>query len=288
MKQLKQAVRWGTTAIGVLVMLGISAYIYSSMVEPNMLIVTEHVVESEQLPTSFDGTTIVQFSDTHVGVDYSLDQLQDLVSTINQHRPDIVVFNGDLFDNYNLYGAGANRVFEVLAGIQSTIGKYAVYGNHDRGGGANKMYKEGMENAGFTVLVNEVRQLALPNGQSIAIAGLDDFMLGDPDVTGTLSQIKADQFNLVIVHEPDVADRFTAYPINMQLSGHSHGGQVRFPLLGSFITTPLGEKYVQGMYRIQGHLRESALYVNRGIGTTRAKFRLWCAPELSVFTLKKS
>ncbi|WP_084159363.1 metallophosphoesterase [Paenibacillus taiwanensis] len=288
MKQLKQAVRWGTTVILALLVFGGSAYVYSSMVEPHLLMVTEHVVKAEQLPPSFEGMKIVQFSDVHVGADYSIEQLQNLVHAINQQRPDIVVFNGDLFDHYSLYGAGANRVFEVLAGIQSTLGKYAVYGNHDRGGGANRVYKEGMESAGFTVLVNEVRQLALPNGQSIAIAGLDDFMLGAPDITGTLSKLKAGQFNLVIVHEPDVADSFTAYPINMQLSGHSHGGQVRLPLVGSFITTPLGEKYVQGMYRIQGQLRESALYVNRGIGTTRAKFRLWCVPELSVFTLTQS
>lgn len=268
-----------------LVLICTAIYVYISKVEPRALTVTDHTLASSQLPKAFEGMRIVQFSDVHVGPDYSLRQLRHLINRINAQHPDIIVFTGDLFDNFSQYEGDPQDVFHILAQLKAPLGKFAVYGNHDRGGGASRIYQSGMEMAGFDVLLNESKVITLPNGPSITISGLDDFLLGNPRIKSTLGALDPNQFQLLLVHEPDVADQFTEYPIDVQLSGHSHGGQVQIPGVGALITTSLGTKYLEGSYTISGSYRDLQLYVNTGIGTSRAKLRLGVPPEITVFTL---
>lgn len=259
---------------------------YATEIEPKVLSVTRIDIENSYVQESFDGKTIIQFSDTHLGPDYTIDQLQSLVDRMNLLKPDMVVFTGDLFDNYAEYGSKNRRLAQkVLAKIEAPLGKYAVYGNHDRGGGGSRVYKEYMEEAGFMVLVNEVHTITSANGERLTITGLDDFLLGIPMIERTLQSLRPQDLNLLLVHEPDVADRFTDYPIDLQLSGHSHGGQVSIPFLKPLITTSLGNKYIEGLYSLEGKIRPLTLYVNRGIGTTRLPIRLFEKPELTVIRL---
>lgn len=259
---------------------------YATEIEPKVLSVTRIDIENRYVQESFNGKTIIQFSDTHLGPDYTIDQLQSLVDRMNLLKPDMVVFTGDLFDNYAEYGSKNRKLAQkVLAKIEAPLGKYAVYGNHDRGGGGSRVYKEYMEEAGFMVLVNEVHTITSANGERLTITGLDDFLLGIPMIERTLQSLRHQDFNLLLVHEPDVADRFTDYPIDLQLSGHSHGGQVSIPFLKPLITTSLGNKYIEGLYSLEGKIRPLTLYVNRGIGTTRLPIRLFEKPELTVIRL---
>jgi len=135
------------------------------------------------------------------------------------------------------------------------------------------------------VLVNEVHTITSANGERLTITGLDDFLLGRPMIERTLHSLRPQDFNLLLVHQPDVADRFANYPVDLQLSGHSHGGQVRIPFLKPLITTSLGNKYIEGLYSLEGNIRPLTLYVNRGIGTTRLPIRLFEKPELTVIRL---
>jgi len=259
---------------------------YATEIEPKALSVTRIDIENKYVQKSFDGKTIIQFSDTHLGPDYSVDQLQSLVDRMNLLKPDMVVFTGDLFDNYAEYGSKNRKLAQkVLAKIEAPLGKYAVYGNHDRGGGGSRVYKEYMEEAGFMVLVNEVHTITSANGERLTITGLDDFLLGRPMIERTLQSLRPQDFNLLLVHQPDVADRFADYPVDLQLSGHSHGGQVRIPFLKPLVTTSLGNKYIEGLYSLEGQIRPMTLYVNRGIGTTRLPIRLFERPELTVIRL---
>ncbi|WP_063846010.1 metallophosphoesterase [Paenibacillus sp. FJAT-27812] len=259
---------------------------YAIEIEPNTLSVTRINIVNRQIKQSFNGLKIVQFSDTHLGPDFTVDQLQALVDRIQLLQPDIVAFTGDLIDQYNEYGSkNREKAQKVLASIEAPLGKYAVYGNHDRGGGGNRVYKRYMEEAGFIVLVNEVHTLTSAAGEKLSLAGLDDFLLGKPQSKRTLQSLREEDFNLLLVHEPDTADRFTDYPVDLQLSGHSHGGQFRIPFLKPMITTSLADKYIEGQYTLQGKIRPLTLYVNRGIGTTRLPLRLFAKPELTVIHL---
>jgi len=266
-------------------------FAYGILIEPRRLSITSHNIVSDKLPAGFDGMTIVQFSDTHIGPHYSLRQLQQLVTTINSLNPNIIVFTGDLFDARRTNNLANRDPSPILAQLQAPLGKYAVYGNHDFGYTRNKRLSENyLDRAGFKILINEMDTVTLPSGESIHVIGLDDYLYGFPEAQSTLASLSADKFHLLLVHEPDVADFMTRYPIDLQLSGHSHGGQVSLPIVGALIRTALGRKYVGGTYRLQDKLRNArpyVLHVNRGIGTTRIKIRIGSVPELSVFTLQR-
>lgn len=266
----------------------IAAYLYAFHFEPTSLSITRTDIKNPNIPKGFQGVKIVQFSDTHFGPDFSHKQQKMLVEQINELRPDIVVFTGDLIDNFAEYGFERKETQAILSQIHAPLGKYAVFGNHDRGGGGGYLYKQYMEGAGFTVLVNETKKIRANNGDYITISGLDDFLLGKPKVQQTLQKLQEKDFNILLVHEPDTVEKVLAYPVDVQLSGHSHGGQVQLPFIGPIITTKLAERYIEGLYSLQGKTKSLQLYVNRGIGTTRMPLRFLSKPELSVFSLRNS
>ncbi|MDA1764179.1 metallophosphoesterase [Bacillus cereus] len=271
-----------------IVMISVSIYYYATEIERKLITVTWNEVKASNLPKEFNNKKIVQFSDVHLGPEFSLKQLDNLVEKMNGLHPDIVVFTGDLIDKFGSYIAEREEAQRILGKIYAPLGKYAVFGNHDRGGGGSLFYKKYMEKAGFSVLVNEVQKIKVENGKYITISGLDDFLLGKPQIDSTLKSLKQNDFNMLLVHEPDVVAKINRYPVDFQMSGHSHGGQVQIPFVGPLITTKLAESYVEGMYEVEGKSKQLYLYVNRGIGTTRMPVRFWSAPELSVFVLKQN
>ncbi|RED89303.1 metallophosphoesterase [Cohnella phaseoli] len=264
---------------------------YGFFIERGRLRIVRHTIRSPRIPPSFDGVTIAQFSDIHLSPAYSLKRLGKLVEAVNSLHADLVVFTGDLHDARRNDNIAKYDPSPLLAGIQARLGKFAVYGNHDFGY-ERKLRSSGafLSRGGFSVLINSTQRIEHTDGDYITISGLDDYVLGKPNAAKTIARLEDDRFHVLLVHEPDMADRLIRYPIDLQLSGHSHGGQVRLPLLGPLVRTKLGSKYVGGMYRIGGRHRDKRpyrLYVNRGIGTTRIPIRLFCAPELTVFTLRR-
>lgn len=265
-----------------LALVGLSGgtYYYAHKIEPSLLKVHEESIFSRAIPPSFDNFKIVQFSDTHVGFQYSLQQLQDLVQQINHLQPNIVVFTGDLIDEPQSFNEG-KKLSKILDNIQAQDGKYWVYGNHDHGGYGTDMVANLMVQAGFNLLQNS-HTVIEKNHERIILAGIDDMILGKPDIDMALANTHPHLFTILLVHEPDFADMAKKYPVDLQLSGHSHGGQVRLPLIGHIYTPIYAEKYVSGKYEIN----DLILYVNNGIGTTGLPFRFFCKPEIHMFTLK--
>ncbi|WP_240968248.1 metallophosphoesterase [Paenibacillus aquistagni] len=290
MKRAKSS--WASRMVMLLIVVLIlmaGGYGYSTMIEPGLLDITRPVIVVKQLPESLDGLRIVQFSDTHIGEGYSLQQLDELIEKINEGRPDLVVFTGDLIDKFRLFTEGRERLPQSLAKIEARLGKFAVYGNHDRGGGASTYYRSCMEEAGFKLLVNESYPIEMPGERRLVISGLDDYLLGQPEEEAVWSSLEEKDYNVVLVHEPDAAAQWkTIHPLDLILAGHSHGGQVQLPFIGPLIVPPLAEKYVEGHYELESASRSRHLYVNRGIGTTRKKVRLGSKPELTVLTLRRT
>ena len=114
------------------------------------------------------------------------------------------------------------------------------------------------------------------DNSEISIFGLDDILLGKPKIEKTLEHARQNTYNIVLVHEPDIAPQVSRYPINLQLSGHSHGGQVQ--IFRAIITPSLAKDYIEGFYTIQ----DLTLYVNRGLGRTRVPFRFMSKPEITL------
>ncbi|GAE91821.1 Ser/Thr protein phosphatase family protein [Gracilibacillus boraciitolerans JCM 21714] len=210
-------------------------YYYAKELEPNMLDIHYVDIISKKVMSAFENYKILQFSDTHIGFHYSIEQFEKLVRKINAENADLVVFTGDLIDNPRTYTVN-QRLVTLLDQIQAKDGKYWIYGNHDHGGYGTNMLKELFDQSGFELLQNGHRQIN-KNGDMINIIGVDDVLLGKPDINQTFQGVDQNLLTILLAHEPDYAEIAKDYPVDIQLSGHSHGGQVQLPLIG-YLYTP--------------------------------------------------
>jgi uncharacterized protein len=260
------------------------AYYYAHDIETRMLTITRQTISHPDIPKGFDGCKMVLFSDTHLGFQYNLSQFEKLMNKINSLSPDIILFTGDLMDEPNKY-VHSQKIIPLLNILKAPLGKYCIYGNHDHGGYGTDIYSSIMKDSGFIVLLNEAKPLKLLDGSTIYIIGIDDAMLGKPSFETALKDVPGDSYKILLSHAPDLCDQALFHDIDLQLSGHSHGGQIKIPFAGALVTPPYAEKYTEGMYKIASPSHEITLYVNRGIGTTRLPFRFLSKPELTVFQL---
>lgn len=250
---------------------------YSMFLEPNLL----RVNKFELGTLSSAKIRVVQFSDTHIGEYYSTKDLEKLVNIINLQNPDIIVFTGDIADKID-ETTDLDQISSVLSLLKANKGKFAIFGNHDKGAQGHKYYKKAMEKGGFKVLVNDAVQYHLNEKVSVNIIGVDDALLGKPDYEKIKFLIKNRYYDILLIHEPDEVDNYIEEPYDLALAGHTHGGQVRLPFKGALKKAPLGEKYDKGMYDIS---EEQKFYVSSGIGSTIMPFRFLNIPEIAVFDI---
>lgn len=250
--------------------------IYITFVERHLLISNTTNISIE----NSKNIKIVQFTDTQLGEFYNLDQLKKAVLKINKQNADVVVFTGDLIDNASTY-EDREKVADVLSMVKAKYAKIAIYGNHDYGGGAVRYYSKIMSDSGFKVLKNSSELLNI-NGVKVRFFGADDWLLGKQNETLTMSGINKNQINILLLHEPDLADKYSQYPIDLILSGHSHGGQVALPIFGAIKKNTLAKKYNKGLYTLDNE-RKTKLFVSSGLGNTKLPFRFFNVPEIRVF-----
>jgi predicted MPP superfamily phosphohydrolase len=268
-----------------LIAVGSGGYYYARNIEPKLLDVNRHKITHPLIAAGFDQFKIVQFSDTHLGFQYTIDQLNKLVTKINKLSPDVIFFTGDLMDAPNKYN-DSGKLISLLKGLHAPFGKFAIYGNHDHGGYGTDLYKDIMTKSNFILLQNTSHEIKLLDESRIHIIGLDDAMLGSPNLEQAITGLPEDSYKILLAHEPDLAIQTTGKNIHLQLSGHSHGGQVKIPFFGALITPPFSDIYYEGFYEIGDTEHPLKLYVNRGLGTTRLPFRFLSKPELTMFTLE--
>lgn len=251
---------------------------YAFAIERFRLEVRRVNIPLSKLPRSCSGLRIALFSDVHLNIFYSPKRLSGVVDMINREHPDIICFTGDFLDAHA--GTGVLReVAPILGRLKAPCGKFAVLGNHDCRDGVDRVGST-LELGAFRVLTNDHAVLQKDRDRLYMI-GLADVLKGRPDLTNAMAEIPEEACSILLVHEPDFADTVTTRPVSLQLSGHSHGGQVRLPYLGPLITTRLGRKYHSGLYKIDKLL----LYTTWGVGTTLLPVRFFCRPEITIITL---
>lgn len=265
--------------------------LYSGEIARHWIQVTQRDVFLRNLPAAFDGLRIAQISDIHMDEFTEPFFLRHVVDRINRLHPDAVVLTGD----FVTVGIG-KRHFAVGSAWQcAAILKelacrqiYAVLGNHDFIIGA-KVVAEALTSSGIAVLRNAYLPMERA-GDRIWLAGLDDPVEGRPNPELAIPASTRNQPNepvVLLCHAPDYADLLLTHPagqaVDLMLSGHTHGGQVRLPFLGALTLPAWGKKYVEGFFRLGG----LQLYVNRGIGTVGLPFRLNCPPEITLLTLRR-
>lgn len=253
------------------------------------------------LPSSLWGTKIAQLSDLHYdGVRLSENLLKQAIELSNQEKPDIILLTGDyVTDNPN----PINELVKKLKNLESRLGIYACLGNHDNYFPISKQrITEAFTSIGVEVLWNAI---AYPFGEQLPIVGLADFWSREFDPEPVLSQLEAKTPRIVLSHNPDSAEILKTWRVDLQLSGHTHGGQVVIPGYGPFpmFYDQLKHKTPRRIQKYIPYLRECSniikhwewseglhqvgrnqLYVNRGLGSYLPG-RLFCPPELTIITL---
>jgi predicted MPP superfamily phosphohydrolase len=259
---------------------------YGGFFERSHLVVRHVEIPLPRLPEAFDGLTIAQLSDLHYHPHFSADVIRKAVELVVQLNPDLIALTGDFvtlseFRSVDPEAAkAADPCAELLAPLRAKLGVYAVLGNHDAYTDPGYV-AEALTARKIKVLQNEALPLERA-GQRMWIAGVQDVLAGFADLDTAVRQIPAKETVVLLAHEPDFADEAAKHPVDLQLSGHSHGGQVRFPLLPPLVLPKLAWKYPMGLRNVG----PMALYTNIGIGTIGVPIRVLSPPEVTLFTLR--
>ena len=240
--------------------------------------VVEYIdISIPDLPSALEGFRIVQISDIHYYPITTLQLVDQAVQMANELEPDLILLTGD----YVWHEVEA--IFDLMPSLSRLNARYGVYanlGNHDLWTDVN-VVTQAFREIGMPLLVNQGLPISL-GSDSLYLASLDDGWSGKPDLSAAMLNRPDSAPTILMMHEPDLADKYSKDPrINLQLSGHSHGGQIRFPFVGALIYPYLSWKYPIGLYNINGMW----LYTNRGLGTTNIPLRVNCAPEITELTL---
>lgn len=253
------------------------------------------------LPTHLKGLRLVQLSDFHFdGIRLSDNLLDQAIAVSNQAQPDLILLTGDFITDDP---TPIHNLAERLTSLQSKVGIYAVLGNHDiRYRHSRSEITTALENQNIRVLWN---QIVYPVGKELAIVGLADFWSTEFRPAPVFNQIHLATPRIVLSHNPDTAEILQPWRIDLQLSGHTHGGQVCVPGIGNmahhlsefYRNLPKKAKRYAPLLKECAHtmkhwewaqglhlIGQNQLYVNRGLGTYLPG-RFFCPPEVTVITL---
>ncbi|HEX3147812.1 MAG TPA: metallophosphoesterase [Gemmataceae bacterium] len=224
--------------------------------------------------------TVALLGDFHFDPLFEVDYIETVVAKVNATNPDLILLGGDYVSH------SANRLqalVDVLATAKARLGTFGILGNHEfwmanHATGADAIANV-LDKAGIRILRNE--SVPIPGVPDCYLTGFESFWSGNPN-SKSLEATPTHARHLVLAHEPDSFDKLTDPRIVLQMSGHTHGGQIRVPFAGAIILPTWGKKYEAGLYE-RGTQR---LYVNRGIGTVGQHYRLNCRPEITLFRLR--
>jgi len=261
-----------------------------SNIEPNWIDVNNVRLKLPRLPKSFSGFRMVQVSDIHIGPWMSMETVREIFETALAQSPDLLALTGDYVLTYGRRSARdqvyANELEELAGLLQEVTGRcqtVAIQGNHDYFYGISAI-QSAFQRGGVQMLINSVQTLER-NGERLHLAGVDSVYEHQDDFEAVLRQLPTDGGSILLVHEPDFADTSAASGrFDLQISGHSHGGQVVLPFIGPPVLPEWGRKYPLGLYKVG----EMFQYTNRGVGNSIPAVRFNCRPEITVFTLESA
>lgn len=264
----------------IIIFIAIAAY--STLIEPKLLIVKEYKIESKEIPESFHGLKIVHFSDIHYGTTINKKQLSKIVDKINELKPDIVVFTGNLLDaNIDLTETAKEDVITALNKINCSLYKYAIYGNEDLD---NKDFKNIMTKTNFIILDNKSVPLYYKGTTPILITGYNP-IISSPnyEITNEDPEVNS-YYEITLTHEPDALDNFISQNPNLVLSGHSLGGIVDLKFTKPLFLQEHSKKYFEDYQKV----KNTELYISNGVGTNSFNMRLLNPPSINLYRLYKT
>lgn len=258
-----------------LIVLLIGILLYAHFIETKNFKITEQSIQAN-ISESFNGFKIVQFSDLLIASTKTIDDLEEIVNEINNLKPDIIVFTGDLIKkDYDIKDNEIEKIKELLKNLNCTLYKYATIGNNDQ-----ENYKEIMTDSDFIILDNESNYIFYQDITPIKITGITD--VSDLEKALSISDDLDASYNIVITHQPDNIEILATYDIDLVLAGHSLLGQIRLPFIGGIIKKDGATKYIDNYYKVN----DTIMYVSSGLGIdNNYYFRLFNKPEINLYRL---
>lgn len=249
---------------------------------PDKVDITQPSIVIPNLADEFNNYRIVQISDFHLGTWLDSHDLRAIVELVNLQKPDLIAITGDFISfEPTTY---TQELIHSLSALEAIDGVIAVLGNHDHYTDAN-LIRKALKQCGIIELENNIHTIRRKNS-CLHFAGIDDFMTGHADLDKVISLIpNKEDAVILLAHEPDFADKSSAFGrFALQISGHTHGGQICLPYYGNLYLPKYGRKYSSGRYQVG----DMVVYTNRGLGTSWLKFRFNCPPELTVIHLRNN
>jgi len=241
--------------------------------------ITHTPIWLSRLPSSFEGLKIVHLTDIHHSLFTPLEEVERVVHLANRLEPDIVALTGDYVTFSHAYIRPAAR---ALGKLRARCGVYAVLGNHDFQVDPDQI-TQALRGHHIRVLRNAHHPLRVEN-KTLWLVGVDDLWWNSDDLSGALRAVPAREPKILLCHNPLGIWEASSHEIDLVLSGHTHGGQVRLPGIRSWYRSKLGERFVEGW----NQLHKTQIYVSRGIGKVVVPIRVSCPAEIAVLRLRRA
>lgn len=268
-----------------LVVIVVIIFLYAKYSGIKGLIVKEYKVKSEILTNNFSGLKIIHFSDLLYKSTVDKEDVKNLIKRINELKPDIVVFTGDLINkNAKITNEDIEFLEEELESIKAKVGKYAIYGDEDY---SIESYKTIMEKSKFKILNNSYDEIFYKNNESMFIIGFPSSLKEEIKLEDAFNFYKEDEkrkFIIVLVHDGKTI-RFldeSTYEVDLVLGGHSLNGSVVIPYYGGIFIDDGAYKYYQEHYS-KGI---TDIYISSGVGTNKYPYRIFNKPSFNLYRLK--
>lgn len=263
---------------------GVGGFGYAHDIEPDLVEIVRINLTLPRLDPAFNGYQLAQISDIHIDTGMTKARLQRIVQMVNDLQPDAIAITGDYITGRWLLERSLEKLIEVLSELRAKDATVAVLGNHDHWTDADGVRRV-LRESGLTELRNTVHTVKRGDAM-LHLAGIDDYWERRDRLDEILGALPENGAAILLAHEPDYADISAATGrFDLQISGHSHGGQVIIPVLNRPVVIPTyGRKYPIGRYQVGTMIQ----YTNRGLGTVPPAVRFNCRPEITLFTLSGS
>ena len=245
--------------------------------EANSLSLERVTVELKRLPKKLDGFKIIHLSDIHHSPFTGFDHIARTVKIANRLKPDMFVLTGDYVSHEPEY---IRPVADLMGGLQAEFGTHACLGNHDHWTDP-ELVTQSFRETGINMMINEGFRFEARGG-SFWLAGVDDHMVGKTDLAAALKGSYPDEMKLLLAHNPIIFRRSVRYGVDLTLSGHTHGGQVRVREKQKRLIRR--RKLSNGLHQRY----DSQIYRTRGIGTVVLPVRYQCPPEITMLELRSA
>ncbi|MBL7049502.1 MAG: metallophosphoesterase [Nitrospira sp.] len=259
--------------------LGCLAASYPFLIERKLLQVNEYNIPVRNLPAEFNGFRIAQLTDIHYGSFMTQKFLSEVINRANSLKADAIVCTGDYVtegDNSNVI----KTVWSHLNRLQAPAGVFSVLGNHDhwvqQSESLELLIKSGQSIRHKSVAI-------LHRGKRLWIGGAGDFWTDSPEIDRTFRSTPEDECRILLAHNPDTADSRFSTRVDLVISGHTHGGQVKIPFVSPIVLPVQNKHFTSGLVQA----RKAAVFISKGIGSVMLPIRFNCYPEIAVLNLRQ-